>query len=181
MLEITLLLGIVAVITLIGWWVHPSRLHASLTPDQHRRVKFWFVSAESVMSSRSRAGWRQLSGFSSSNCHRAAGHPLLFCAGPVGASPERAQALSPSRPRRSGCSALRSARVPCGATRAIATGPFRSISPSRPRRLVCMALPLHLGARLGVTRLQHQRFSFGIIRRHVSCGPAHLRPGRHAD
>ena len=67
MLEITLLLGIVAVITLIGWWVHPSRLHASLTPDQHRRVKFWFVSAESVMSSRSRAGWRQLSGFSSSN------------------------------------------------------------------------------------------------------------------
>src|SRR5439155_21674994 len=67
MLEITLLLGIVAVVTLIGWWVHPSRLHASLTPDQHRRVKFWFVSAESVMSSRSRAGWRQLSGFSSSN------------------------------------------------------------------------------------------------------------------
>ena len=93
MLEITLLLGVLAIITLLGflativtpdvlytvgvlllvvglteglptglwyhvvlhrsmankgalpsrWWIHPSRFHASLTPDQHRRVKFWFM------------------------------------------------------------------------------------------------------------------------------------------
>jgi hypothetical protein len=50
------------------------------------------------------------------------GHPLLFCAGPVAASPRRARGVSPLQPRRLGCTPLRSARVPCGTTRANATG-----------------------------------------------------------
>jgi hypothetical protein len=50
------------------------------------------------------------------------GHPLLFCAGPVAASPRRARGVSPLQPRRLGCTPLRSARVPCGPTRADATG-----------------------------------------------------------
>ena len=50
------------------------------------------------------------------------GHPLLFCAGPVAASPGRARGVSPLQPRRLGCTPLRSARVPCGTIRADATG-----------------------------------------------------------
>ena len=25
------------------WWIHPTRHHAGLTPDEHRRIRVWFV------------------------------------------------------------------------------------------------------------------------------------------
>src|SRR5439155_19111813 len=45
---------------------------------------------------------------------------------------------------------------------------LRSISPSQPRRLVCMALPLRLGARLGVTRSSRQDLLAGRTRLQAS-------------
>lgn len=25
------------------WWIHPTRHHAQLTPEEHRRIRLWFV------------------------------------------------------------------------------------------------------------------------------------------
>ena len=25
------------------WWIHPTRHHERLTPDEHRRIRLWFV------------------------------------------------------------------------------------------------------------------------------------------
>src|SRR3989442_5671470 len=25
------------------WWIHPTRHHAQLSPDEHRRIRLWFV------------------------------------------------------------------------------------------------------------------------------------------
>ena len=25
------------------WWIHPTRHHAGLTPEEHRRIRLWFV------------------------------------------------------------------------------------------------------------------------------------------
>ena len=25
------------------WWIHPTRHHAGLTPDEHHRIRVWFV------------------------------------------------------------------------------------------------------------------------------------------
>ncbi len=25
------------------WWIHPTRHHAGLTPEEHRRIRVWFV------------------------------------------------------------------------------------------------------------------------------------------
>jgi hypothetical protein len=25
------------------WWIHPTRHHEGLTPDEHRRIRVWFV------------------------------------------------------------------------------------------------------------------------------------------
>jgi hypothetical protein len=67
---------------------------------------------------------------------------LLFCAGPVAASPRRARGVSPLQPRRLGCTPLRSARVPCGTTRADATGHQLALRDAQASRA-----PLRLGAR----------------------------------
>jgi hypothetical protein len=25
------------------WWIHPTRFHAQLTPEEYRRIRLWFV------------------------------------------------------------------------------------------------------------------------------------------
>ena len=25
------------------WWIHPTRHHAGLTPEEHRRIRLWFL------------------------------------------------------------------------------------------------------------------------------------------
>src|SRR5207245_816794 len=27
----------------LKWWIHPTRHHAQLSPDEHRRIRLWFV------------------------------------------------------------------------------------------------------------------------------------------